>query len=136
MARILLRFTIKIGTKYLKRDVTFTGVSSVYYGFGDVSEQPYTYASHVYGATSLESSTNYYNLISPIFDQRDGDSISIPFYIVTPALTTDESGIDVTVDIFGRDQDGNNETALVNTSNADYNISVLRADIIDGTAGR
>ena len=135
IGRIRLQFTIKIGTKYVQRVVTYAGESTpIFYGFGDADEWPYYYNSHVYGAESLQTSAATYSIVSEIFDKRNGGELQIPFYILTPALATDENGIDLTVQIFGIDDDGANNTNLVATSGADYYIVTLRADIIEGTA--
>jgi len=130
VSRVELEFTIKIGTKYLQRNVTYVGSQLVFNGFGDASEFPYEYATHSYGDTVLISSLNTYTIVSPIFDKRDGESLSIPFFIELPALATDESGLDITVDINGIDDTGATDTDLTNTSDADYEIVVLRADVI------
>jgi len=134
IGRVLLRMTIKAGGKYLRRDVTFVGQQEIFYGFGDPSEFPYVYTTHQYGATSWSSTTAYYNIVSPVFDENAGGSFTIPIFIETPALATDETGLDITVSIFGRDDLGANETALVNTANADYSIITLRADVLSGEA--
>lgn len=131
VGRVLLKMQIKAGTKYLKRAVTFTGTSNeLFMEPGSVL----VYTSHQYGAISWESSLSYYEWVSPIFDVNEGGSFSVPLFIETPALATDETGLDVSIDIFGRDNDGNNATAYVATADADYEIVVLRADVIAGDA--
>ena len=134
VGRVRLQFMIKAGTKYLQRLVTYSGSELVFYGFGDATDWPYEYTSHVYGATAWQSSVANYNIVSDIFDKNEGGTIELPFYILTPALATDETGLDIMVKIFGVDDDGANNTNLVATSGADYNINVLRADIVEGTA--
>jgi len=134
VGRVRLQFTIKAGTKYLQRNVTYDGSQLVFFGFGDLDEWPYEYTSHVYGDVSWESSSSTFSIVSEIFDKRDGGELELPFYILTPALASDENGLDITIDIFGIDDDGANNTNLVATSGADYDISVLRADIVEGTA--
>jgi len=134
VSRVELEFTIKIGTKYLQRNVTYTGTQLVFNGFGDPDEFPYEYTTHVYGNTSLSSSASTYTIVSPIFDKRDGESLSIPFFIELPALASDESGLDITVDINGIDDTGAADTDLTNTTDADYEIVVLRADVIGDEA--
>jgi hypothetical protein len=106
----------------------------VFFGFGDSDEWPYEYTSHVYGDVSWQSSASTFSIVSEIFDKRDGAELELPFYILSPALATDENGLDITIDIFGIDDDGANNTNLVATSGADFDISVLRADIVEGTA--
>jgi hypothetical protein len=134
VSRVELEFTIKIGSKYLQRTVTYSGTQLVFYGFGDPSEFPYEYTTHIYSDTSLSSSAATYTIVSPIFDKQDGESLSIPFYIELPALASDESGLDITVDINGIDDTGAADTDLTNTTDADYEIVVLRADVIGDEA--
>jgi hypothetical protein len=134
VSRVELEFTIKIGTKYLQRNVTYAGSQLVFNGFGDPDEFPYEYTTHVYGNTSLSSSASTYTIVSPIFDKQDGETLSIPFYIELPALASDESGLDITVDINGIDDTGAADTDLTNTTDADYEIVVLRADVIGDEA--
>lgn len=129
IGRVELQITVKIGTKYVQRDVTYEGSQSVFNGFGDPDEWPYTYTTHVYGNVALSNSLAYYKIVSPIFDKRDGESLAVPFYFDIPALATDENGIDITVNIFGRNDLGNNNTALVDNTNADFEIVTLRADV-------
>jgi len=131
VGRLMLRMKIKAGTKYLKRQVTFTGTSNeVFLEPGSVL----VYTSHQYSAISWESTSSHYEYVSPIFDVNEGGSFSIPLFIETPALATDETGLDVRIDLFGCDNDGNNATAYVATADADYEIVVLRADVIAGEA--
>lgn len=130
VSRVELEFTIKIGTNYLQRNVSYLGSQNVFNGFGDANEFAYEYTTHSYGNTLLISSLNTYTIVSPIFDKRDGESLSIPFFIELPALATDESGLDITIDINGINAAGLADTDLTNTSDADYEIVVLRADVI------
>jgi len=131
IGRVELEFVVKVGTKYLQRNVTYTGTQLVFNGFGDPDEFPYEYTTHVYGDTSLSSSAATYTIVSPIFDERDGESLSIPFHIVLPALTAQENGLDISVDINGIDDTGAADSNLTNTANASYNIVVLRADVLE-----
>ena len=131
VGRILLRLRIQVGTKYLKRTATFTGTSNEAF-FDPLAILFYT--SHEYTATTWESSASEYDIVSPIFDVNEGGSFTIPLFIETPPLAADENGIDVRVNIFGRDDEGNNATAYVATADADYNIVTLRADIFGDTA--
>jgi hypothetical protein len=134
VSRVELEFTIKIGSKYLQRTVTYAGTQLVFNGFGSLSEFPYEYTTHIYSNTSLSSSAATYTIVSPIFDKQDGESLSIPFYIELPALASDESGLDITVDINGIDDTGAADTDLTDTTDADFEIVVLRADVIGDQA--
>ena len=131
VGRVLLRLRIQVGTKYLKRTASFTGTSNEAF-FDPLAILFYT--SHEYTATTWESSASEYDIVSPIFDVNEGGSFTIPLFIETPPLAADENGIDVRVNIFGRDDEGNNATAYVATADADYNIVTLRADIFGDTA--
>ena len=134
VGRVRLQFTIKAGTKYLQRNVTYNGSQLVFFGFGNEDEWPYEYTSHVLGGVSWQNSSSTFSIVSEIFDKRDGAELELPFYILTPALASDENGLDITIEIFGIDDDGTNNSNLVATSGADFDINVLRADIVEGTA--
>ena len=115
----------------MKRTASFTGTSNEAF-FDPLAILFYT--SHEYTATTWESSASEYDIVSTIFDVNEGGSFTIPLFIETPPLAADENGIDVRVNIFGRDDEGNNATAYVATADADYNIVTLRADIFGDTA--
>lgn len=133
IGRVLLRFTIKCGQYYLKRDVSFTGETQGFYLGGGNGFAYYT--SHVYGAVSWETSLSYYNIVTDPFNEEEDSSLQEPFYIESPELPATSIGLDVTVDAFGRSDTGANEPDLVGAA-ADYGILNFRADpIVDGGLG-
>ena len=87
--------------------------------------EPYT--GHVYEEATWETSLNYYEIVSAPFDEAVDAFVQMPFFIQSPPIATDETGLDISVQIFGRDHNGNNEAALV--TDGDYGITNLRADI-------
>ena len=131
VGRVLLRMRIKAGTKYFTRTVTFDGVSNELF-IDPLAVLQYT--SHVYGAESWSSTVGYYDIISPIFDVNEGGGFTIPLYIPTLELPSDQVGLDIRISIFGRDYAGNNDADFVATADADYSITVFRADVIAGDA--
>ena len=125
IGRVMLRFTIKCGQYYLKRNATFDDDNITYF-FGYTGDQQ-QYTGHVYEEATWETSLNYYEIVSAPFDEAIDAFVQIPFFIQSPPLATDETGLDITVQIFGRDHDGNNEAALV--TDGDYGITNLRGDV-------
>ena len=125
IGRVMLRFTIKCGQYYLKRTATFDDDNITYF-FGYTGDQQ-QYTGHVYEEATWETSLSYYEIVSAPFDEAIDAFVQIPFFIQSPPIATDETGLDISVQIFGRDHDGNNEAALV--TDGDYGITNLRADI-------
>ena len=125
IGRILLRFTIKCGQYYLKRTATFDDTVLSY--FIDPDGALLEYTGHVYGEATWETTLSYYEIVSVPFDEATDYFGGFNFYIQTPPIATDETGLDLRVDIFGRDHNGANESALV--TSADYSITNYRADI-------
>jgi hypothetical protein len=124
IGRVMLRFTIKCGQYYLKRLAAFDDDDAMFF-FPDAGNEPFI--GHVYEEATWVTSTNYYEIVSAPFDEAVDAFVQIPFFIQSPPIATDETGLDISVQIFGRDHDGNNEAALV--TDGDYGITNLRADI-------
>jgi len=120
----MLRYTIKCGQYYLKRNATFDDDDALF-PFPQAGFEPYM--GHVYEEATWETSLSYYEIVSAPFDEAIDAFVQIPFFIQSPPIATDETGLDISVQIFGRDHDGNNEAALV--TDGDYGITNLRADI-------
>jgi hypothetical protein len=125
IGRVMLRFTIKCGQYYLKRLATFDdSVITTFFGYNGVQLQ---YTGHVYEEATWVTSVNYYEIVSVPFDEAIDYYGGFNFFIQSPPIATDETGLDITVEILGRDHNGNNEAALV--TSADYGITNYRADI-------
>ena len=133
LARVLLRFVVKVGTQYLQRDANFTG-TALEFGIGDLDEAVIEYTSNTYGSTQWTATPEHYEIVSYNFDRKDGGEITMPIVINTPPLPSDQSGMDVTVTIVGIDDDGAFDGNLVNTAAADFQIVVLRADLLGDNA--
>lgn len=124
IGRVMLRLTIKCGQYYLKRSATFNDPDAMFY-FPLAGMEPYV--GHFYGEAVWLSSLNYYDIVSAPFDEAVDAFVQMPFFIQSPPLPADESGLDITVEILGRDHNGNNEAALV--TDGDYGITNLRGDV-------
>ena len=124
IGRVMLRFSIKCGQYYLKRNATFDDDDTMFY-FPTAGMEPYT--GHTYEEATWVTSVNYYEIVSAPFDEAVDAFVQIPFFIQSPPIATDETGLDIRVDLLGRDHNGNNEAALV--TDGDYGITNLRADV-------
>jgi len=107
IGRALVRVTFKVGTKYLKRNYTFSGTA---YDFqmqpGDVLE----YTPGVAGAVTWETTASTYDILLPRFDRNAGaagwSEIAQEVAIVAPDLPEDLAGVDVTLTLSDVDEDG------------------------------
>jgi len=124
IGRVMLRLTIKCGQYYLKRNATFDDDDAMFY-FPTAGMEPYV--GHTYEEATWVTSANYYTIVSAPFDEAVDAFVQLPFFIQSPPIATDESGLDISVQIFGRDHNGNNEAALV--TDGDYGITNLRGDV-------
>lgn len=133
VARVMLRFLVKVGTQYLQRDAQFTE-TTLDFQLGALTDGVLEYTSHVYSNPQWTATPEYYEVVSYIFNRNEGGEITMPIVINTPALPSDQTGMDLSVTIVGIDDDGAFDTALVNTSTADFQIVVLRADLLGNNA--
>ena len=128
-ARVMLRFLVKVGTQYLQRDAQFTE-TTLDFQLGALDDGVLEYTSHVYSNPQWTATPEYYEVVSYVFNRNEGGNITMPIVINTPALPSDQTGMDLSVTIVGIDDDGAFDGTLVNTSTADFQIVVLRADLL------
>ena len=124
IGRVMLRFTIKCGQYYLKRNATFDDDDTMFY-FPTAGMEPYV--GHTYEEATWVTSVNYYEIVCAPFDEAVDAFVQMPFFIQSPPLATDETGLDLRADLLGRDHNGNNEAALV--TDGDFGITNFRADV-------
>jgi len=124
IGRVMLRLTIKCGQYYLKRNALFNDPDAMFW-FPFAGQE--SYVGHVYQEAVWVTSLNYYEIVSAPFDEATDYFGGFNFYIQSPPIATSETGLDITVNIFGRDHNGNNEAALV--TDGDYGITNLRGDV-------
>ena len=124
IGRVMLRLTIKCGQYYLKRNATFDDDDAMFY-FPTAGMEPYV--GHTYEEATWVTSVNYYEIVSAPFDEAVDAFVQTPFFIQSPPIATDETGLDLRADLLGRDHNGNNEAALV--TDGDYGITNFRADV-------
>ena len=133
VARVMLRFLVKVGTQYLQRDAQFTE-TTLDFQLGALDDGVLEYTSHVYSNPQWTATPEYYEVVSYVFNRNEGGEVTMPIVINTPALPSDQTGMDLTVTIVGIDEDGAFDSNLVSTSAADFKISVLRADLLGNNA--
>ena len=133
VARVMLRFLVKVGTQYLQRDAQFTE-TTLDFQLGALDDGVLEYTSHVYSNPQWTATPEYYEVVSYVFNRNEGGEITMPIVINTPALPSDQTGMDLSVTIVGIDDDGALDGTLVNTSTADFQIVVLRADLLGNNA--
>ena len=133
VARVMLRFLVKVGTQYLQRDAQFTE-TTLDFQLGALDDGVLEYTSHVYSNPQWTATPEYYEVVSYVFNRNEGGEITMPIVINTPALPSDQTGMDLSVTIVGIDDDGALDATLVNTSTADFQIVVLRADLLGNNA--
>ena len=126
VGRVELQFELKCGDQYLMRNVNYIGAVQ---DFQLVSPLLLEYTGNTYGAASWETSAEKYYVVSPVFDTNGGGNFTIPIYILTPPLPSDEDGLELTVSIRGVNYQGSTDTNLTNTSGALYSITLLRVDL-------
>ena len=121
VARVMLRFLVKVGTQYLQRDAQFTE-TTLDFQLGALDDGVLEYTSHVYSTPQWTATPEYYEVVSYVFNRNEGGEITMPIVINTPALPSDQTGMDLSVTIVGIDDDGALDSTLVNTSTADFQI--------------
>ena len=133
VARVMLRFFVEVGSLHLEREANFDG-TALEFGIGSLDESPLEYTSHTYDTAQWTTNQLHYEEVSYVFDRKDGGEITMPIVITTPPLPSDQTGMDLTVSIVGIDEDGNNDSNLVTPAGADFEIVVLRADLLGDNA--
>jgi len=131
VGRVELQITLKCGNQYLKRNATYTGTNNT---FQLVAGELLQYTGNTYGAASWETSAEKYYIVSPIFDRNEGGEFTIPINILTPPLPSNQSGLELTVEIRGVNNTGVTDTNLTAPAAAEYQITLLRADLTGDAA--
>ena len=148
--RVKLSIKVKLGdaggtVRYLKRAVDFSDQSdaaSFYDNAQDEDPETAFYFSEQYDPTTWDASESTYDVLSFIFDTKMGTEYGfptlypVPFEIVTPALPADSQGLQLSAVLSGVNFAGVNDTALVNTTNADFYIYNYAAFIYDDEAAQ
>lgn len=111
--RFRLKMTIKCGSRYLKRQATFSGTAL---DFQIEPGEALEYTPHTYGTTSwTTNSADYYDIVSQPFDraltQTPNTATIVPFTFTTPPLPDDQDHLDVTFAILEVDNTGSSTGA-------------------------
>jgi len=134
VGRFLVRINLQVGTRYLKREVAFSGTS---YDFQMEPGTVLEYTTGTMGATSWSATADTFDTLTPVFDRNAGASAfsAVVFTLdqVLPALPADLTGVDFTASLYDVDETG--ALTLVTTlSTHTGRISVLRLDWVDSDA--
>ena len=101
LGRAMIRLTFKVGTKYLKRNYTFTGTA---FNFQMEAGTVIEYTPGVAGAVSWENSAHTYDILLPQFDRNLGaqgwSEIVQDIAVTVPDLPSNLDGIDVTAALY------------------------------------
>ncbi len=134
VGRFLVRISLQVGTRYLKREVTFSGTS---YDFQMEPGTVLEYTTGTMGATSWSATADTFDTLTPVFDRNAGASAysAVVFTLdqVLPALPADLNGVDFTASLY--DVDENGTLTLVTTSTTYTGIlNPFRLDWVDSDA--
>lgn len=126
---LFLKMQVKVGTLYLVNTVTFSSTqwASVSWLTGAANRRPFTVSD---GAWQSTAGFFYYPVITAVnlSQERTQENPWLHFInLVLPAITSAQEGMEITVELDGRDYEGN---AITNfeaaTSYARLNLSVFR----------
>ena len=71
VARVMLRFLVKVGTQYLQRDAQFTE-TTLDFQLGALDDGVLEYTSHVYSNPQWTATPEYYEVVSYVFNRNEG----------------------------------------------------------------
>jgi hypothetical protein len=134
VGRFLVRINLQVGTRYLKREVTFSGTA---YDFQMEAGTVLEYTAGTMGATSWSATSDTFDTLTPTFDRNAGASAysAVVFTLdqVLPALPADLTGVDFTASLYDVDESG---TLTLVTTSATYTgvLSPFRLDWVDSDA--
>ena len=150
VARLILGIKLRVGDsggteRYLSRAVGFDSTNVSYATFyNDITDtDPDTpqYYDAFYNPVSWEAGVDTYDIVSYVFDKRlgtnapnngnSGENILIPFQLITPALTAEATGLQLSASLSGANVYGANDSDLVDTTDCDFNIGNFQAFIYD-----
>ena len=134
VGRFLVRISLQVGTRYLKREVTFSGTS---YDFQMEPGTVLEYTTGAMGGTSWSATSDTFDTLTPVFDRNAGASAysAIVYTLdqVLPALPADLTGLDFSASLYDVDEDG---TLTLVTTSATYTgaFTPFRLDWVDADA--
>lgn len=133
LRRFRLRFTLKVGSYYLRRSATFSGLASDFHTeVGNVLN----YTPHSYGTTTWSLTSGTYEVITPLYDLNRGltgdTTMVLPLDIITPELTAASNSIELSVAIANVSDTG--AISSVTNPNTNHTIQLLRLDQVEEDA--
>ena len=125
LRRFRIKLTIKCGTRYLNRPISFSGTAV---DFHSVTGAGVDYTPHTLGAAEWTTNdTDAYNIITTTYDGNAEQTIELPFNFVTPELPAEEDHLDITINAFKVTHAG-----VSTSANPDTTGYIVRADLEDG----
>ena len=95
VGRFLVRVTLKVGTYYLRRDVTFSGTA---YDFQMEPGTVLEYTAGTMGATTWNATAETFDTLTPTFDRNEGatawNAVTYTMEQILPGLPTGLSGVE------------------------------------------
>ena len=150
IARVVLAVKFRVGDsggadRYLTRAVAFNSSNQSYASFynsvGDTDPETPSFYEPVYDPVTWGGSVDTFDIVSYVFDKKlgtnaphngnAGDSILIPFQFITPALTAESTGLQLSASLSGANVFGVSDSDLVNTTDANFSIGDFEAFIYD-----
>ena len=134
VGRFLVRINLQVGTRYLKREVTFSGTA---YDFQMEAGTVLEYTAGTMGATSWSATSDTFDTLTPTFDRNAGASAfsAVVFTLdqVLPALPADLTGVDFTAELYDVDETGTLTQVTTSTTYTGV-LSPFRLDWVDSDA--
>jgi hypothetical protein len=131
IGRFVAKITLKVGSYYLQRDITYSGTNEIIF-FDEGTASEYTTAQ--YGATSWTTTPSTFDSISATFDLNGfyddpvhGAAINLD--LILPQLPSDLSGLDFTCEMYAVNASGT-ETLAANPPYSGQ-ITSLRVDWVE-----
>lgn len=133
VGRSLIRLTIKVGSYYLKRPVTYSGTSIIVFWDGSSAEE---YTTAVYGASEWTLTPDTFDIISPVFDRQGYyedpvHGFNIDLEVTLPELPADTFGLDFDGEIYDVSSTGTETLVTDNTEYLQAVITDLRVDYVE-----
>ena len=130
VGRFLVRVTLKVGTYYLRRDVTFSGTA---YDFQMEPGTVLEYTAGTMGATTWNATAETFDTLTPTFDRNEGatawNAVTYTMEQILPGLPTGLSGVEFSAVLY----DVSNTGALTLANSTTYTglIGGLRVDWVE-----
>ena len=130
VGRFLVRVTLKVGTYYLRRDVTFSGTA---YDFQMEPGTVLEYTAGTMGDTTWNATAETFDTLTPTFDRNQGatawNAVTYTMEQILPGLPTGLSGVEFSAVLY--DVDNTGSLTLANSATYTGIITGLRVDWVE-----